>query len=262
MNEDLVSEKFIFNLAVSIGEFLLKNGGEVYRVQNTIERILDAYEIKEHHIIILSTGIFASIEDNAKNINYSVVRNVPLGNTNLGAITSANQLSRELCSYNCSPCDGYSRLKEFENAPLIKSHWQILSCAMSCSAICTMFGGSFIDAFIDFFLGALLQFFLLSMTQKGASKFIKSIVGSSIITLCSIFAVALIPIANADKIIIGGIVPLLPGVAMTVSIRDFFGGDYLSGSIHLIDALLSAMSIAIGVGGIIKLYISFMGGLV
>ncbi len=258
MSEYSSNEKLIFNLAISVGEFLLKNGGEVYRVQNTIERILDSYNIKEHHVIVLSTGIFASIEDNEKDISYSVVRNVPLGNTDLGAIASVNQLSRELCSHSCSPEEGCLRLKNFEQVPLIKVHWRILSCAMSCSAICTMFGGSLLDAFIDFFLGALLQFFLISTTKKGVSKFIKSIIGSGIITFCSILIVYLLPIVNADKIIIGGIIPLLPGVAITISIRDFFGGDYLSGSIHLIDALLSAMCIAIGVGGIIKLYVMFI----
>ena len=33
----------ILKLAVSIGEELLKNGGEIYRVQETIGRVLEAY---------------------------------------------------------------------------------------------------------------------------------------------------------------------------------------------------------------------------
>lgn len=41
--------------------------------------------------------------------------------------------------------------------------------------------------------------------------------------------------------------PLVPGIALTTSIRDFFNGDYLSGAIHMIDAILTAFSIAVGV---------------
>ena len=63
-----------------------------------------------------------------------------------------------------------------------------------------------------------------------------------------------------DKIVIGGIVPLLPGIALTTSIRDLFNGDYLSGAIHLLDALLTAMCIAVGVGFIIVIYRHFSGG--
>ena len=57
-----------------------------------------------------------------------------------------------------------------------------------------------------------------------------------------------------DKIIIGGIMPLVPGVALTTSIRDFFSGDYLSGGIHLIEALLTAVCIAAGVGVAMKAF--------
>ena len=40
-----------------------------------------------------------------------------------------------------------------------------------------------------------------------------------------------------DKVIIGVIILLVPGVALTTSIRELFNGDYLSGCIHLADAL-------------------------
>ncbi len=65
-----------------------------------------------------------------------------------------------------------------------------------------------------------------------------------------------------DKIVIGSIVPLLPGIALTTSIRDLFGGDYLSGAIHLLDALLTAMCIALGVGMVMILYRDLTGGVV
>jgi uncharacterized membrane protein YjjP (DUF1212 family) len=50
---------------------------------------------------------------------------------------------------------------------------------------------------------------------------------------------------------IGAIICLVPGVAFTTSVRDFFNGDYLSGTIHMVDALLVATSIAVGVGVVV-----------
>ena len=64
---------------------------------------------------------------------------------------------------------------------------------------------------------------------------------------------------HMDRIVIGSIIPLVPGYSLTTAIRDFFNSDYLSGLIHLIDALLIAFSIAVGVGIGIKL-IAFLGG--
>ena len=60
--------------------------------------------------------------------------------------------------------------------------------------------------------------------------------------------------------IIGAIMPLVPGIALTTSIRDFFNGDYLSGTIHMIDALLTSFSIAVGVGAVMTIYRIVMGG--
>ena len=63
-----------------------------------------------------------------------------------------------------------------------------------------------------------------------------------------------------DKIVIGDIMPLVPGIALTTSIRDFFNGDYLSGTIHIIDAVLTAFSMAVGVGAVITIFRLVTGG--
>ena len=53
---------------------------------------------------------------------------------------------------------------------------------------------------------------------------------------------------SINFMIIGSIMPLIPGVAFTNAIRDIADGDYISGSVRMLDALLVFFSIAIGVG--------------
>lgn len=53
---------------------------------------------------------------------------------------------------------------------------------------------------------------------------------------------------------------MVPGVTFTTSIREFFNGDYLSGVIHCICAMLTAVCIALGVCGGAML-LGFMGGI-
>ena len=50
-----------------------------------------------------------------------------------------------------------------------------------------------------------------------------------------------------DAAIIGALLVLTPGVAFTSAVRDLLHGDYLSGSIRLTDAFLSAGAMACGV---------------
>ena len=52
---------------------------------------------------------------------------------------------------------------------------------------------------------------------------------------------------SANAAIIGALMVLTPGVALTMGVRDILNGDYLSGSIRLLDALFIAGSIAGGV---------------
>ena len=60
--------------------------------------------------------------------------------------------------------------------------------------------------------------------------------------------------------IIGSIMPLIPGVAFTNAIRDIADGDYIAGSVRMMDALLVFFCIAMGVGLVFSLLHRFTGG--
>ena len=53
---------------------------------------------------------------------------------------------------------------------------------------------------------------------------------------------------NLDAVVGGSIVPLVPGLAFTTGIRDIGNQDYISGSVRMLDALLTIFSVALGVG--------------
>ena len=53
---------------------------------------------------------------------------------------------------------------------------------------------------------------------------------------------------NLDTVVIGSIMPLVPGVAITNAVRDTLQGDYISGCARILEAFLKAAAIALGVG--------------
>ncbi|HPW53626.1 MAG TPA: threonine/serine exporter family protein, partial [Erysipelotrichaceae bacterium] len=60
---------------------------------------------------------------------------------------------------------------------------------------------------------------------------------------------ALIPLTiAADILIIACIMPLVPGTALTNGVRDIFRGDYTSGFAKLLEAIMIALFIALGIG--------------
>ena len=240
--------KEILSLAVETGDALLRNGAEVYRVEDTVMHILKAYEIEEYDVYVLSNGIFASANEN-KDDACSMIRHVPLGQTHLGRIAALNQLSREICSHECSLKDAWTRLDECKAIPTCSKWTEVFFC------------GTPLDGVIAFIAGALLNMVLKKFSQRKTSKFITNIFGSALVTLVSLITFSIgLPVLY-DKIIIGAIMPLVPGIALTTSIRDFFNGDYLSGAIHMIDAVLTAFCIAAGVGTVMTIYNLVVGGI-
>ena len=59
-------------------------------------------------------------------------------------------------------------------------------------------------------------------------------------------ALCALPAVSANAAHIGALMVLTPGVALTMGVRDILTGDYLYGSIRLLDAVLIAGSIACG----------------
>jgi uncharacterized membrane protein YjjP (DUF1212 family) len=76
------------------------------------------------------------------------------------------------------------------------------------------------------------------------------VVSQFIITFLAGFSVAVatsfIPLLHQDDVTIGVIMLLVPGVAVTNAIRDILLGDTLSGILRMIEALLLAATLAIG----------------
>ena len=51
---------------------------------------------------------------------------------------------------------------------------------------------------------------------------------------------------NVDMISIGNIMLLIPGIALTNSLRDMFSGNTISGLMRFIESILLALTIAFG----------------
>ena len=241
----------ILDLSVKAGELLLQNGAEIFRVHETMTRIASAFGAKSFHAYVLSNAIFASIGE--ENGSYGAeLRNIPLSPVHLGRVAAVNSLSRAIAEGRYSLDEAFLRLEEIHALPDYPPVLQTLASGIVSATFCYLFGGSIMDSIAALFTGLILYGFLLPAKKNRLSKIVCNILGSMVVSLCALCFTHLGLGGQVDKIIIGAIMPMVPGVPLTTSIRDFFNGDYLSGTIRLIDALLIAACIAIGVGCVLK----------
>ena len=262
----LEKSREVLELTTRIGEVLLKNGGEIFRVQQTMQMIAKAYGIKNFHVYVLANGIFVSIEENGYEMRKqmqtespeleiaSQIRYVPLSSVHLGRVAAVNNLSREIVAQKYTVAQAWERIEQIEKIPFTSNALQVLFSGLGSGSFCYLLGGSLIDSAASFLSGMLLWCFVLFISNRKANKIMVNILSSALVTLTGILFYLFLFGENMDKIIIGSIIPLLPGVPLTNSIRDFLNGDYLSGTIRMIDAVLVACCIALGVGVVLRIF--------
>ena len=246
----------IMDFIMAAGQTLLENGAEVFRVEQTMEIMARSFHLREFHVYVLTNGIFAS----AGTAEISEVRNVPTRTTHLGRVAAVNALSREIAAGEMTLDEAESRLVLARRIPFPKDHVQLLSgmCGAFCFAL--LFGGTLRSALAAALAGFLASGYLLLCEQHELPGGFRKISCAALITLVCILGCDLLH-TSASHAIIGSLMILTPGIAFTMGIRDFVHGDYLSGTIRMIDALLIAASIAIGTGLVLSLY-TFVTGVV
>ncbi len=239
---------------------MLRNGAEVYRVEDSVLAVLDAYDIQDCDVYVLSNGIFASAEETTDH-GCSMIRHVPMLDMHLARIAALNSLCREVCSKNITIPQAWEKLKEYKKIPSYTMPVLMLATGIGCGGFAYLYGGTVYDSIMAIFVGVILRIYLYFGQRSHYSKAINNVLGSVVVSLLSILLYAIGLPVHYDKIIIGGIMPLVPGIPLTNSIRDFINSDYLSGSIRLIDALLTAFCIAVGVGVVITVAHLIGGGM-
>lgn len=252
----MTDKKQALEVAGHAGRILLESGAEIGRVQDTMLRILEHYEVPDHNVYVISNGIFATAAEREPDA-LSLVRHVPLGSVNLSRIDAVNHISRRITSGLLSPDEAEEELAVAETLMPEKPLIHVLACGLGAAAFCCLFGGTVPEGLAAFPIGVVLWLYLLA-TEGKQSRFIQYILGGVLVTVLSA-AAGLIPGIGFTSVVIGGIIPLVPGVTFSNSVREFFNGDYLSGIIHLIAAVLTAVCIALGVCGGVAL-VSLLGG--
>lgn len=244
--------KDLSNLALFAGIIMLSNGGELYRVEDTMNRICRSKEnIKEVDSFIIQTGVFLTLEYKGEIFTY--LKRVNNMGINLNTINLVNDFSRHFVNEDISIEEGMKILRDIKNTPNYPKYLKIFAASYLSGFFSIIFGGSPLD-FVASCLASCFSLIILDRISKFQLKFfIDRFIGAFTASLFANFAVRMGLGVNLDKIIIGAIMYLVPGVAITNSIRETMSGDPLSGLSKGVEAILSALAIAFGVGIVLNL---------
>ena len=250
--------KVLLDLTTELGYRLAMCGAETYRIEESVNRIMNAYNVHAEAFAIPNC-MHISIET-ASGEPMTRMRRIGYHGNDLDAVEKYTNLSRRICTERPDPIIAMQWLEETEKSRRFHPLWSyLIGCFMGGFGFSFIFSGSWIDGIVAGLCGIIIGLVNKAMDRFKANPFFSTITASFIMSLFAYLINGIFGIMNAEAIIISALMILVPGLLFTNAIRDVIYGDTNSGINRIVQVLLTAAAIALGTGAAWKVFDIFWG---
>ncbi|MCT3031747.1 threonine/serine exporter family protein [Pediococcus parvulus] len=241
----------VLDTCLLAGRIMIENGSEMARAEDTIMRIATNSGYPDAQVFSTVTGIIMSIPDQ-KNAQ---VESVSRRNIDLEKVSWVNRLSRDYAVKKITLTEFFDQLKIVDEAVPYFPFWlQVLGAALVSGPLMTIFCNNFYDIGVTSIIGAIGFAIYYAINKTLDIKFISEFVSSLLIGFMAVLTVRMGLGHSVDNIIIGAVMPLVPGVPLTNAVRDILNGHFVSGPARGIEALLTASAIGFGIAFVFRFF--------
>lgn len=232
------------------GQIMMESGAETYRVEDTMLRMARSQNL-DAQSYVTPTGIILSLGKQQKTKIISISSRI----TDLHKIAKVNNVSRKLTLKIITLDEAYDELRMIQKTNYFLPIWlQILMAAVSSACFLILFKGTWFDMPATFIAGGTGYLALLAIQHLTKVKFFSEFFASFVIALVAFSTVKLGYRNEIDKIIISGVMPLVPGVLITNAVRDMMAGHLTAGIAKGTEAFLTAFAIGSGVAVVVAFF--------
>lgn len=241
----------LLDMAVDLGYYLAMSGAETFRVEESIVRVLNCYDLQAE-VFAIPNCLHVSIET-PDGESLTRMRRIGHHGNNLDAVEKYNSVSRRICS----ECPSPDVAMQWVNETKAKTKYYSLAATLLGSffvgaGFAILFGGNFRDSICAGFCGIVVGLVNRLMEKLKVNQFFGIIIASFIMAMCAYSSSALNLVSNVDATIIGTLMLLVPGLLFTNALRDIIYGDTNSGTNRIVQVFLIAAAIALGTGAALK----------
>lgn len=236
----------IMEVCLLAGKIMLQSGGETYRVEDTMMRIAASFGIEKTHSYVTPTGIIFSAEGTEPS-KTKLIR-ISDRSTDLKKVAMVNSISRRISSGEVNLLEALELLKEIDSLNLTFPFMiQVVAASSASGCFMIMFDGGWNDFIPAMLSGGLGYLSFIYFHRFVPIKFFSEFLASFIIGLLSLIFVKIGVGHQLDKIIIGSVMTLVPGLLVTNAARDLMAGHLVSGLSKGAEAFLTAFAIGSGI---------------
>lgn len=221
---------------------ILENGGETYRVEETVLRMASGFGLENVSVAAFPTSIFVEVGGRMR------ICRITQRGTNLTRIERTNEVSRSVAQGRMTIEEAEKALSAVRDYRGTPQQVLILASGLAAGSFSLLFDGDWCAFILAFIIGMCVQIIQPLFAKMEMGVLFGNFFGGLITSVAAAAASMVWPgLTDVNATIVGGIMPLLTGLLMTTAMRDTMYGDLISGIARALDALLRAVAVALGV---------------
>lgn len=250
---DSLIDSEVMDILLDFGETMMDSGAEIRRVEDSLARMGRSYGADETNVFVITSSIELTMHFGDGQTLTRTRRVRAAGATDFCKLSELNALSRK-CAMERVPLETLKASVNHIRDRQISQVRSYIGSVLAAGGFSVFFGGSILDGVISGLAALLICWLQLKFSRLCPNKVFFLFVASFLMGLGVCCVNLMIPGLQVDKIIIGDIMLLVPGIAITTAVRDTLIGDTISGVTRLADCLVWAAALAAGIMIVISMF--------
>lgn len=242
-------------LVLNLGRALTRAGSPAHRLETAMQVMAERLGLTAE-FFSTPTALMVSLGDGNRAQVY--LARVESGESNLGKLSELTEVMEQLASGELDPIEADRRVREIDQRPPTYQGPALLAAFVAVSAgACTLIGGGSREMLMAGVLGGLTGLCVILLGRGPDLPRLVAPVAALLVTFVGTLWCGYDGKTALMPAVIAGMIPLIPGMGLTVSTRELATGHLVSGSSRMLATIMvfAFLSFGLAAGGAAGQYV-------
>lgn len=231
---------------LDIGEELLKSGAENFRLEDSLYRMCKSYGFVRYDVFAITSNIQITVETPDGKI-LTQVRHIETTDIDFDRLDYLNNLSRKICQTTPDAIELHEKFMEVMNRKKQHPALKYLAGVMGGTGFAVFFGCNFEDAIVAAIVSLMIVVVGNWLSEKESNLMVYNLILAFLSNMVILGAFRLGIGEHPDRIMIGIVMLLISALGLTNGIREILQRDFISGFLNIMNSILGALGIVLGI---------------
>jgi uncharacterized membrane protein YjjP (DUF1212 family) len=233
--------KFLVAMAGALATY----GATANRLENAVAQCAARLGVKAQ-VFAMPTGVFASIETDGEDVTHLI--RVESAGVNLERLTALHSILTKVTAGTLSPAEGTQRIRiELVAKPRYGPWLTTFAFAGSSAAVSVFFSGGWRELVCGAVLGLVLGALVVFGGSSPRWAWVVDFLTGAVAALLSMVAAEWLHPVSPQTVMLAGLVPLLPGLTLTLAMNELATRHLVAGTSRLMGAAMTFLLLVFGV---------------